>query len=98
MIELGLRGDAAPLQLGDAIEVGLGLVSLRLQRGDARVQRLHLQRQLLVGDLGDDRASDDIVALLDRQRGDRSADPRARDFLNAAAQSMYLLGSDEVPV
>ena len=29
---------------------------------------------------------------------DHAADPRARDFLNAAAQSMYLLGSDEVPV
>ena len=35
--------DAAPCEFGDAVEIGLGLIALRLQRGDARIERLHLQ-------------------------------------------------------
>ena len=52
LVELGLRADAALLQFGHAIEIGLGLVALRLLRGDARIERLHLQGELLVGDDG----------------------------------------------
>ena len=86
LVELGLGADAALRQFGDAIVVGLGLVALRLLRGDARVERLHLQGELLVRDQGDLRAGGDRVALLDR-RAKRScrrcararrADARAR--------------------
>ena len=68
-------------QFRHAVEVGLRLVALRLLRLDARIERLHLQRELLVGDHRDFGARRDGVALLDRQRGDRAADARARDEL-----------------
>ena len=80
-VELGLRADAAPLQFGCAIEVGLRLVALRLLRRDSRIQRLHLQGELLIGDDGDLRAGRDDIAFLDREGGDRAADARPRDKL-----------------
>ena len=49
-VDLDLRADAFALQLVGAVEVGLGLVDLRLLRLDAGVERLHLQHQLGVGD------------------------------------------------
>ena len=81
LIELGLGADAASQELRDAIEIGLGLVALRLLRGDARIQRLHLQRELLIRDDRNLGACRDRVALLDRERGDRAADARSRDEL-----------------
>ena len=81
LVGLRLRRYAAPREIGDAVEIGLGLVALRLQRGDARIERLHLQGELGVGDLRDHGAGGHVVALLDRQRGDGAADPRARDQL-----------------
>ena len=81
LVELGLGADAALRQFGDAIVIGLRLIALGLLRGDARVERLHLQRELLVRHHGDLRAGGDRVALLDRQRGDRAADAGARDEL-----------------
>ena len=81
LVELGLGADAALRQLGDAIVIGLRLIALGLLRGDARVERLHLKGELLVGHQGDLRAGGDRVALLDRQRSDRAADAGARDKL-----------------
>ena len=81
LVELGLRADAAPRQFGDAIVVCFGLIALRLLRGDARVERLHLQRELLVRHQGDMRARGDGVAFLDREGSDRAADAGAGDEL-----------------
>ena len=81
LIELSLRADAALQQFRDAIEIGFRLIALRLLRGDARIQRLHLQRELLIRDHGDLGARGDRVAFLDRERGDRAADARPRDEL-----------------
>ena len=50
-------------------------------RSDARIERLHLQRELLVGHFGDPLAGLDVIALSDRQRGDGAADAGARDKL-----------------
>ena len=57
------------------------LVALRLLRLDALIERLHLQKELLVGDRRDLRARGDLVALLDLQRRDGAADARPRDKL-----------------
>ena len=81
LVELGLGADAALRQFGDAIVIGLRLIALRLLRGDAGVERLHLESELLVRHQGDLRACGDRVPLLDRQRSDRAADASARDKL-----------------
>ncbi len=83
LIELRLRADAATLQFLDAIEVAPCLVALRLLGLNARVERLHLQDQLLVRDGGELRPGGDPVAFPGLQRGDRAADARTRDkFMN----------------
>ena len=79
LIELGLRADAASQELRAAIEIDFGLIALRLLRGDARIQRLHLQRELLIRDDRDLSACFDSVALLDCERADRAPDARPRD-------------------
>ena len=81
LIEHHFRRDAARKQLLRAVEVGLRLVALRLLRFDSLVQRLHLQKQLLISDERDFGAPHDDIALFDLQRRDRAADSRPGDKL-----------------
>ena len=74
LIEHHFRRDAALKQLPRAVEVGLRLVALRLLRSNALVQRLHLQKQLLISDQRDLGPSHDDIAFPDLQRRDRAAD------------------------
>ena len=76
LIEHHFRCDAALKQLLRAVEVGLRLVALRLLRFDSLVQRLHLQKQLLISDQRDFGARHDDIPFLDLQRRDRAADSR----------------------
>ena len=80
-VELRLGARAAPQQLLDAIEIDFRLVALRLLGLNARIERLHLQHELLVGDDGDFGAGGRLIAFLGLQRGDGAADARARDEL-----------------
>ena len=81
LIELGLRADAALLQFRHSIEVGLRLVALRLLRSDSRIQRLHLQGELLIGDDGNLRPGGDDIPFPDREGGDGASNPGPRDKL-----------------
>ena len=49
LVELGLGADAAFRQLGDAIVIDFRLIALGLLGRYARVERLHLKREFLVG-------------------------------------------------
>ena len=77
LVQLRLRRQSGALQLLRASKIDLRLVALGLLRLDARLQRLHLQRQLLVSDHGDAVAGGDAIALFDGERRDRPADARA---------------------
>ena len=80
-VDLDLRAHPATLELDCAVEVGLGLVALRLQRLDARVEPLHLKHELGVGDDGDLRPGRGAIAFLHVEGGDRAANARPRDQL-----------------
>ena len=60
-----------------ASEIVLRLVALGLLRLEARLQRLYLQRLLLISDHGDAVAGGDAITLFDRERRDRPAVARA---------------------
>ena len=64
-----------------AIKVGSRLVTLRLLRLDALIERLPLQDELLVRNDGDLLAGGDDVAFANLERDDRAADARAGDEL-----------------
>ena len=81
LIEHHFRCDAALKQLLRALEVGLRLVALRLLRFDSLIQRLHLQKQLLVSDQRDFGARHDDIPFFDLQRRDRAANSRPGDKL-----------------
>ena len=75
-VDLDLGAHAAMLKLDRTIEVGLGLVALRLVRLDARIEALHLKDELGIGDDSDLGAGGGAVALLDAERSNRPADAR----------------------
>jgi hypothetical protein len=64
LVEARLRSDALAEQLFSSVDIDLGLPELRLQSGDLRVERFHLEHELLVADRGDDLAGLDPIALL----------------------------------
>ncbi len=78
----------------DSIEIGLCLVRLRLQRADLRVQRLHLQRKLLIADGRDRLAARDRVAFPDIELNDGAADTAARrnyaDALDSGKHRLFV--------
>ena len=78
LIERRLRNGAAREQILGASEIVLRLGDLRLQPGNLRIERLHLQRELLVADGRDDLTLLDAVAFLDGKLDHRAADARAR--------------------
>jgi hypothetical protein len=77
LIKSGARKRASLHEPIDAIEVDLRLISLRLQRLDLCIQRLHLQHELLVSDDGNRLTSGHGVTFPDMQLSDRAADAAA---------------------
>ena len=75
----------------------LRLGELRIEPGDLRVERLHLQGELLVADRGNDLALLDPVALAHRERRDGAADAGARRLdaaLSTVANTAFSSASD----
>ena len=77
-IEGGLRGRAVRKQFLRPVEIGLGFGKLGLQAGDLRIERLHLQRELFVGDGRHHLILLDVIAPLHRELHHGAADPRTR--------------------
>ena len=79
LVERRLRhGALAREQIFGAGEIGLRLRDLGFERGNLRVERLHLQRELLVADGGDHLPLLDRIAFLDGERHHGAADARPR--------------------
>ena len=77
LVELRLGNRARPPELLHAVEVDLRLLAGGALGTDARVESLHLQRQLGVDDEGHLVACGDAVAFADREFADRAADAGA---------------------
>ena len=58
------------------LQIGLRLRELRLEAGDLRIERFHLQRDLFVADRRDDLTALDVVAFLDGELRHGAADAR----------------------
>ena len=94
LIDPLLRDGAAGEELLRPLEIGLDVVALRLERAQARLRRLHLQRELLVDDAREHGAGLDRGAFLHVDRNERSPDPRPRRHqvarLDAAVDRLHV--------
>ena len=77
LVQPCLWRDSLLEQIFSPRQIDLRLSDLGFKSGDLRVERLHLQRKLVVTDGGNDLAEVDMVALLDRDGGNGAADPAA---------------------
>ena len=77
LVEPDPRQRAAFHQSLDSGKIGLRLARLRLQRVDLRIQRFHLQRQLVVADRCDRLTARHRIAFADVELNDGAADTAA---------------------
>ena len=85
LVELGAGSKAFLRELFLALEFGLCCICARLQAENLGIERLHAQREFLIGDDGDHIARLHFAVLLDIESGNRAARSHpGKDFIGAS--------------